>query len=177
MPALLVPLATGLLVFALVELLVLLMLGHWLGAGWVLLWVLIAAAAGIKMITRFGPRSWRGVRADVHEARLPGPTALDDMLLTLSGLLLLLPGIVSDVLALVLLLPGVRPVVRKLAGVVLFKRFGLLGLLLPIFGAGRGRAVVQTTTVQTPSQPHQVSESPVIEGTMVPKKLRRLFPR
>lgn len=146
MPAVLAPVVGCLALLVLVDVVVLIVLAHHIAVALVVLWVLLGAAVGARMTARYGRRAWRGVLADARAGQLPKASTVDDLILMCAGVLVMLPGVVSDVLALLLLIPAGRKLVRTLATAVLFKRFGLLGLLMPLL-AGRNRNVVVTSIV------------------------------
>lgn len=77
---------------------------------WIVLWFAIAAAIGIVIIgqerARMGPR----MRAVLAGGETSLPRLLSTFRRLVAGILLVIPGVVSDVLALVLLLlPGPQP--------------------------------------------------------------------
>ncbi len=125
------------------ELAVLIMLGRRIGALPVLLLVLTSTVAGVSVLRRAGTGAVRDLAA--ARARMAGEAPTidaqgrpidprwgpidpgtpqrspgDRLLLALAGLMLVVPGLIGSALGVVLLLPGVRPLVRagarRLAG-------------------------------------------------------------
>lgn len=74
------------------------------GGWWVLGWVVLAAAAGVVLLkeARFALLARLG--AALTSGHFPITALIDSARTVLAGLLLILPGVVSDVLALALLL-------------------------------------------------------------------------
>jgi UPF0716 protein FxsA len=68
---------------------------------------LLARHQGLRMLQR--------VSLDLSAGRMPGDSLLDALLVLLAGLLLILPGVLSDMLAIALLIPSSR---RMLKGLV-----------------------------------------------------------
>lgn len=67
-----------------------------------------AFAAGVALIQRQGLRTLQALRAAVQADAWPARVLWDGLLVLVAALLLMLPGAVSDVLALLLLLPSLR---------------------------------------------------------------------
>src|SRR5699024_8366991 len=60
----------------------------------------------------------RALQRAVESGRLPGDEVTDAILVMVGGFLLVLPGFLSDVLGLLLVLPFTRPAARRLLHVV-----------------------------------------------------------
>lgn len=100
--------APALSLAALVELVVFILVGRLIGFGWALLLVLAASLLGLVVLQREGVRAWRGLRAVMDGDRPLGAPVVNGVTGLLAGLLLALPGFVSSVAGLLLLLPPVR---------------------------------------------------------------------
>jgi len=122
-----VPILLGAVLLLVVEVAVVAVVSSWIGFGWTLLVLLGTTLLGGWLVRREGARAWRSFSAAVAEGRPPGRSALDGMLILIGGLLVLLPGFVSDVLGLLCLLPPTRR---------------LLGRALVGWALTRGRATV-----------------------------------
>lgn len=101
-----------------VELSVLLLLARRVGWALVLGVVLLACVAGVVVVRRQAPRTWGQLRESLRgerlaAGRLPGIDVLDGALVLLGGVLLAVPGLVTDLLAVACLLPFVRPFLRR----------------------------------------------------------------
>jgi UPF0716 protein FxsA len=97
-----------LLGFPLLEAVVLVRLAQDLG-WWVLAWVVLAACAGAALIKEARFAMLTRVAAGVAQGRFPIAALTDTARTVLAGLLLIFPGVVSDLFALtLLLLPGPR---------------------------------------------------------------------
>ncbi|MEJ5867908.1 FxsA family protein [Pseudokineococcus sp. 5B2Z-1] len=104
----------------LVELLGILLVGEAVGAGWTVLLLMAAAALGVVVLVRGGLGGARRAARAAREGRLDGRSASRELgdagLVALGGLLLVVPGFVSDVVGLACVLPPTRPLVRRLLG-------------------------------------------------------------
>jgi UPF0716 protein FxsA len=80
---------------------------------WTSLLVLVGLSLfGVWLALREGRRVWRRFNEALNEGRSPSKELVDGMLLLLAGVLLILPGFVSDAMGLALLVPPVRALVR-----------------------------------------------------------------
>lgn len=103
-----------LVVLPLVELFVLVQVGQVIGAGWTILLLVLAGIAGGWLIRREGGRAWRALTQSLSAGQMPTRELADGALVILAGALMLSPGFVTDVFALLLILPGSRAVCRRL---------------------------------------------------------------
>ncbi len=83
-------------------------LGGKLGVGLTLLWVIGAMVAGLLLLRRTGLQAVGRLRAALAEGKEPGHTMLDAACFAAAALLLIIPGFVSDALAVILMLPVTR---------------------------------------------------------------------
>jgi UPF0716 protein FxsA len=95
------------------ELFVLIEVAH--AIGWLLAVVLLLGTSlvGIQIVRIQGRSTIERVSLAVSERRAPGRPALDGALGFLGGLLLVLPGFVTDALGALLLLPPTRALTRR----------------------------------------------------------------
>lgn len=97
-----------LLGFPLLEAVVLVRLTQAFG-WWMLAWVVLAACAGMALIKEARFALVARLAAGVAQGRFPLSALTDSARTVLAGLLLIFPGVISDVIALMLLLiPGPR---------------------------------------------------------------------
>ena len=90
------------------ELALLIRIGGWLGLGPTLLLVVGTGAAGAWLARREGLRSWQAVQGELAQGKLPGESLVHAVLILVAGIVLLTPGVITDVAGLLLLLPPVR---------------------------------------------------------------------
>ena len=99
-----------LLGFPLLEAVVLVRLSETLG-WWVLAWVVLAAVAGMALIKEARFALVAQLAAGLAQGRFPVVALTDSARVVLAGILLIFPGVVSDLIALtLLLLPSSRVV-------------------------------------------------------------------
>lgn len=132
------------LVVPLVEIASFVIVGRWLGVLATLGLVVLAAAAGMAVLRRTGLKVLTG-RGLGSRANSQAEAIGDGLLLAIAGVLLLIPGFVGDVIALVLLLPPVRKLILS----VLAKRFNVVVQSQGFTYAGDGpERIVRTETIE-----------------------------
>lgn len=131
--------AFGFLALPLIEIALFILVGRAIGLLPTLGLVILAALAGGLLLRQQGLGVVARLRSNMSAGTIPGRTMFDTMLIGLAGLLLILPGFLSDAMALLLLLPPLRDWM-----------FSAL--------AGRVRVVETTTTYRRHGEPSADSE-------------------
>lgn len=102
-----------LIIVPVVELVVLVQVAHWIGV-WEALFLLVAVSLlGAWMVKLQGIGVIRRITDDWRNRRVPARGLVDGALLLIAGTLLLIPGFVTDLIGLVLLVPPVRAGIRN----------------------------------------------------------------
>jgi UPF0716 protein FxsA len=153
------PVLVGIVLLLVIEVAVVVAVSSWIGVGWTLLALVGVSLLGGWLVRHEGARAWRSFSGAIAEGRPPGREALDGVLILIGGLLVLLPGFVSDVLGLLCLLPPTRR---------------LLGRALVGWALTRGRGTVvrvrSTRMPGPPGPPAGPGGDRVIEGEIEPPR-------
>lgn len=80
--------------------------------------VVLSTFVGIWLTGVEGRKAWRSLVEAASSGRLPPGHLADGALILLGGLLLVLPGFISDAFGLLLLAPWTRPIVRSALGMI-----------------------------------------------------------
>jgi UPF0716 protein FxsA len=112
-------LAVLFVVVPIVELFVIIQVGQVIGAFNTIALLLVVGFAGAWLAKREGAAVWRRFRRQIEAGAVPGREVVDGVLILFAAALMLTPGFVTDIVALFLLLPPVRAVIRA----TLLKRF------------------------------------------------------
>ena len=96
-----------------VELYVALRVAHSIGAPETILLLIAVSMVGVGLAKRQGMAVVRRMQATVAAGKVPSAEIVDGVLMIFAGLLMVAPGFVSDALAILLLLPPTRAVVRR----------------------------------------------------------------
>ncbi len=115
-------LALALLVLPILEILVIVAVGQAIGAWPTFLLLVAGCVLGVLIIRHQGGRAWRSLNQAVQSGRMPARELADGIVVLLGGTLLLVPGFITDVLGLILVLPFTRPVARSLLASVISRR-------------------------------------------------------
>src|SRR5918997_5805376 len=107
------PILLILLVAAIIELAVLIAVGKAIGVLATIGLLILASLVGVALLRYEGSRTLVAFRDAVRTRRPPHRELIDGMLIAAAGVLIVLPGFVSDVLGLLLLLPPARALVRR----------------------------------------------------------------
>lgn len=103
------------IIFTLLEIALLVELGRFFGTFDIIVWLVISATLGWLVIQNTQV-SWRHkIKADILAGQMPTGNLFQTLLLLLAGGLLILPGVLTDLLGLLLLLPLTRKIIAQRA--------------------------------------------------------------
>lgn len=95
-----------------IEIAVFLLSGYLIGMWFTLLLILIAGALGLFLVKRQGLETWRKAQDQIQNGYMPGNEILDGICIFIGGIFLVLPGLISDVISIILLLPPTRNILK-----------------------------------------------------------------
>lgn len=101
------------LIWPLVEIALFVLIGGQVGVWPVLIWVVLSALLGILVMRLTAARQALALRDGLRAVRDPARLAAAGILSMVAGVLLILPGFLTDALGLVLLLPPVQALVAR----------------------------------------------------------------
>ena len=96
----------------LLDTLVLVVLGRYIGFWETLALVIFSGFLGAGLAKRQGLRVWQGIRRDLAEGRVPAQGLVDGAIILVAGGMLAAPGFLTDMLGLALLVPAVRAPIK-----------------------------------------------------------------
>ena len=94
-------------------------------------------------------KAWRALDQAVRSGRMPTREIADGIVVLVGGGLLLVPGFVTDVVGLVLVLPFVRPVARNLLAALISRRL-----------VTQTMSYTNLTVTEAPGRPWEQHEAP-----------------
>lgn len=97
----------------LIELYLLLKLGMIFGLGVTLIIVIGTGALGAALAKHEGLRVWFRIQQEMQAGRFPGDELLDGFLIFTSGVLLITPGLLTDILGFLILSPSTRFIFKQ----------------------------------------------------------------
>jgi UPF0716 protein FxsA len=108
-----VPLLLLLLLATTIEITVLVVVGQAIGLLPTILLLIVASVVGIWLLRREGARTLASFQEAMRTRRVPHREMIDGVLIAMAGVLVLIPGFVSDVVALALLFPPTRALISR----------------------------------------------------------------
>ena len=115
-----------------IEIYVLIQVGHEIGALWTIVLLFAIAALGSALLRLQGLATLAQVQAALARGELPTEAILEGLVLLLAGVLMVTPGFVTDIAGFLFLLPALRRGVARALGAGLMMRVQR--------GAGMGQA-------------------------------------
>jgi UPF0716 protein FxsA len=97
----------------LLELFILIKIGSYLGAFRTIMLVIFSALLGLLFARIEGLRTLHHIRQSLARGILPAEEMLDSVLIFAAGVLFVIPGVLTDMFALVLLIPFTRTVFKR----------------------------------------------------------------
>lgn len=101
------------LLYLVIEIVALVALGSVIGLGWTLVVLLAGSLLGLWLARREGVRAAQALAEAVGNRRVAHAEVTDGLLVAAGGVLLFLPGLVTDLAGLLLVLPPTRALVRR----------------------------------------------------------------
>lgn len=112
----------GLICLQAVDIYLLVLIGGF--SGWLVLGIILGTAAlAIWLVKTKGLNILENMKKDLLRGVPPADRAFDGLFIMVGGLLLLLPGVISDLLGLLLMIPGNRRLIKKWSRAYLARRF------------------------------------------------------
>ncbi|MBO0806026.1 MAG: FxsA family protein [Nocardiopsaceae bacterium] len=117
-------LAVGALLVA--EICVIAGVAHAIGGVWTVVALIASTAAGLWLARAERRRAWKALREAAADGAVSGRHLGDTVLIFAGGVLIAIPGFVTDALGLLAVAPVTRPAMRRLLGFFLLPRIATL---------------------------------------------------
>lgn len=102
----------ALFVIPAIELFGFILVSSWFGASKTLLLLISTSLIGLLMMRFEGSKVIEDSRKQMQEGRVPGRTMLDGMCIFFGGMLLIIPGFITDIIGFTLVFPLTRTIYR-----------------------------------------------------------------
>lgn len=103
----------GMLLVPLLEIIVFIAVAQLIGGWWAFLLLVVAGLLGLFVMSRGGTAAGQAMRVAMRTGQAPERRLLDSGLTMLGGLMLFLPGFLTDIVGLLLLFPPTKAVARR----------------------------------------------------------------
>ena len=124
--------------------------------------ILIAEAIiGALLMRHEGSRAWKALNDAFTKGRVPTGELADAALILVGGVLLILPGFLTDILGFVFLLRWTRPVARKIIAFFVARRINRLGIPVMRARMDTDNLIEGEAVDETPAD-HGTSGDPII---------------
>ena len=97
----------------LIELWLLMLVSNHLGPATTIWLVLVTGFVGASLARRQGLQTWIAIQRETQQGKMPAASLVDAMMIFVAGVLLITPGMMTDVVGFSLLVPPVRAFLRK----------------------------------------------------------------
>lgn len=154
----------GLFLLAVAEIATFVAVVHWVGAFWAMLALAAVSLVGLMLLRREGIKGWRAFRAAAEAGSPPGAQVTNSLVGLLGALLLAVPGFITAVAGLLLVLPPVRVLARHGAR-RLAERQVSSAVAGDLFGPRKVR-VRRGDPVSTPSTPQPAAPAQIVDGVV-----------
>lgn len=100
-------------ILPLTELYTLIAVGQKFGPGTALGLVLLTGVVGAALVKAQGVHVWQKIQIELSQGRFPGSHLIDGFLLVIAGVVLITPGLITDSVGFLLLIPTTRNLVKE----------------------------------------------------------------
>lgn len=101
------------LIVPLLEIIIYVRLGQYIGIIPTLLLIVITGILGVLLARQQGIRTFLRAREEMIAGRVPGSEILDGLIIFAGALFLLTPGLLTDITGFVFLIPASRKIIRR----------------------------------------------------------------
>lgn len=95
------------------DLAILIKLGEYIGFWQTIAIIIITGVTGAVLVKREGLSVIQKIKTDLGQSAIPGRQLVNGLLVLIGGILLMTPGILSDAVGFILVIPGSRGIVRE----------------------------------------------------------------
>ena len=92
----------------LIELALLIQIGEWAGIGPTVALVIVTGILGAHLARQQGFKVWAKIQRELQSGKIPASDLVDGLLILIGGIVLLTPGLLTDLCGFALMVPAVR---------------------------------------------------------------------
>ncbi|MGO4273270.1 FxsA family protein [Paenibacillus sp. TAF58] len=111
-----------------IEITILIALGHFIGGWSTFALIIISGFLGAYFAKREGRKVLEYAKFEWSQGQLPTQHLLDGICIFIGGILLILPGFITDILGFLLVLPYTRPIFKVMLLALIRKQIGRGGI-------------------------------------------------
>jgi UPF0716 protein FxsA len=168
-------LAVLLIALPILEVWLLVQVGQKIGLLPTVLILIAQAIIGVLLMRHEGSRAWKALNDAFTQGKVPTGELADAALILVGGVLLMLPGFLSDIIGFVFLLRWTRPVARKIIAFFVARRINRLGI--PVMRARLDTEnLIEGETVEQTTSNRRSSADPIVISGEIEEPSRRGSP-
>ena len=172
----LVLLTALLIAIPILEVWLLVQVGQQLGILPTVLILVAEAIVGVLLMRHEGARAWKALNDAFTRGKVPTGELADAALILVGGVLLMVPGFLTDIIGFVFLLRWTRPVARKIIAFFVARRINRLGI--PVMRARLDTDnLIQGETVEQPPTNQRRPDGPTVIAGEIEEPSRPGSPR
>jgi UPF0716 protein FxsA len=143
------------------EIWLLIKVGQQLGLLPTVLILVVEAVIGVLLMRHEGSRAWKALDDAFTEGKVPTGELADAALILVGGVLLMLPGFLTDIVGFLFLLRWTRPIARKIIAFFVARRISRLGI--PVMRARLDTEnLIEGETVEQATASQRSSGDPIV---------------
>lgn len=96
-----------------VELLLLIQMGQWIGVLPTVGLIIVTGIVGAYLTRQQGMQVWRRMQQELQSGQMPGEALLEGAMILVAGAVLMTPGVFTDALGFLLLIPPTRKLISR----------------------------------------------------------------
>lgn len=97
-----------------IELIILIRMGQWIGTLPTVGLIIVTGIIGAYLTRQQGTQIWRRVQEEMQTGQIPGGALLEGAMILVAGAVLMTPGVLTDALGFLLLIPPTRKLISGL---------------------------------------------------------------
>ena len=125
---------------------------------------MLEAVLGAWLMRHQGARAWTALNDAYSQGKVPTGQLADAALVLVGGVLLIVPGFISDIFGFLFLLPLTRPLARKFIAFFVARRINRLGVPVAMARADRANLIEGETVEPAPPRSEEASGPIIIAG-------------
>lgn len=95
------------------EMMILIKMGEMFGFWSALMLIVMTGFLGALLAKIQGMRAWNSIQYELHQGNMPGEQMIDALLIFIAGILLMTPGLLTDIAGFLLLIPASRYLFKR----------------------------------------------------------------
>lgn len=101
------------LIIAALEIALFILIGKQIGILYVFVLIIASALIGVSLAKKHGQITWAQAQQQMLQGQVPGTQVFDGLCILIGGILLIIPGFLTDIIGLLFVLPFTRSIFKR----------------------------------------------------------------